>query len=284
MTEHRIFPAKILLYGEHTVLRGGKGLAVPYPAFSLRWEPGRPDERLLRFADYLAGTLSTDIFRAADFSTFLRTGRRLTGNIPTGYGLGSSGAVCAAAWDRFATEKGKSLRGDDLRQLLAAMERHFHGQSSGTDPLICYLNQPVLLGGGRPPVATRLPDNWNEGFFLLDTGVERSASAYIERFVSRYDADSGFAKTVAAEWTAPADAAIDALLAGDRSSLRRHSARLSEFQRREFPGFIPKELHDKWSGAGYVLKLCGAGGGGMMLGISTNREAVETVLGNVLWL
>jgi len=49
----REYPAKILLYGEHTVLRSGRGLAVPYPGLALRWSRSTPDEQLLRFCDYL---------------------------------------------------------------------------------------------------------------------------------------------------------------------------------------------------------------------------------------
>jgi len=278
------YPAKILLYGEQTVLRGGKGLAVPYPNLSLHWEPGQPDARLLSFADYLAETLSVNLFQATKFKEFLQSGQRLAGDIPTGYGLGSSGAVCAAVWDRFATKKGRALQGEDLRQILASMERHFHGQSSGTDPLICYLNQPVLLGGGKPPSSTQLPDGWNEGFFLFDTGIERSASEYINRFTGRYDADAGFAKAIDEEWAKPANDAIEALIDGDRAALWQHTARLSDFQRREFADFIPGTLHNKWTGKGYLLKLCGAGGGGMMLGICTDQKLTEDALGEVLWV
>ena len=278
------YPAKILLYGEQTILRGGHGLAVPYPKRSLRWEAGQVDERLLAFAAYLTETLPTRLFRATEFEDFLQSGQRLAGDIPTGYGLGSSGAVCAAAWDGFATDAGKALTGEDLRSLLASMERHFHGQSSGTDPLICYLNQPVRLGGGKPPTITKLPDGWNHGFFLLDTGIGRSASDYINRFTSRYDADVGFAKVVDEEWTAPADAAIDALISGNRSALWQHTARLADFQLREFPDFIPANLHDKWTSKGYLLKLCGAGGGGMMLGLGTDQKLTEEALGEVLWV
>ncbi len=280
----RKYPAKILLYGEHTVLRGGSGLAVPYPGLSLEWELGETDERLLAFCDYLNAYIPNDLLKVNRLEDYLRAGWRLSGNIPTGYGLGSSGAVCAAIWDRFATEKGSTLNTEDLRNTLARMEQHFHGQSSGTDPLICYLQQPVLLGGGQPPRTTPLPQNWNEGFFLLDTGIERKASEFIQSFTSRYDADAGFARAINTEWRANANAAISALLAGDRKTLWESNARLADFQLREFPSFIPTHLHEKWTGKDYQLKLCGAGGGGMMLGLSTNPELVERTFGKVLWV
>jgi len=281
----RNYPAKILLYGEHTVLRGGRGLAVPYPGLSLKWwSQSKPDERLLAFVEYLKATVPQGLLKTDLLKNHLLAGWQLSGNIPTGYGLGSSGAVCAAIWDRFATDEGKALSTEKLRNALASMEQHFHGQSSGTDPLICYLQQPVLLGGGQPPQKTELPENWSEGFFLLDTGIERKAAEFIRSFTSRYDADAGFARAIDEQWTANADAAITALLAGDRKELWECTARLADFQLREFPDFIPGHLHEQWTGKGYQLKLCGAGGGGMMLGLSSDRELVENTFGKTMWL
>jgi len=106
----RNYPAKILLYGEHTVLRGGRGLAVPYPGLSLKWwSQSKPDERLLAFVEYLKATVPQGLLKTDLLKNHLLAGWQLSGNIPTGYGLGSSGAVCAAIWDRFATDEGKAL-------------------------------------------------------------------------------------------------------------------------------------------------------------------------------
>ena len=281
---HREYPAKILLYGEHTVLRGGRGLAVPYAEKSLHWVKDRPDERLLKFCDYLRVVMSPDLFDAGALEDHLLNDWRLVGDIPTGYGLGSSGAVCAAIWDNFSTLDGKTLSGEALRKNLARMEQHFHGTSSGTDPLICYLNAPLLLGGSAQPQTTRLPAGWNEGFFLVDTGQERNAADYIHRFTTRYDNDPGFARAINAGWTTNANAAIDALLAGDRKALWECTAQLSDFQLREFSDFIPAHLHPKWTAKDYSLKLCGAGGGGMMLGLGSDKRLVEDVFGKVWWL
>ncbi|MEL7162952.1 MAG: hypothetical protein AAFN92_19490, partial [Bacteroidota bacterium] len=67
----RSYPAKVLLFGEHTVLRGGRGLAVPYPRFSLRWTAGTPDERLLDFAEYLQQQLPIWALNAGALESFL---------------------------------------------------------------------------------------------------------------------------------------------------------------------------------------------------------------------
>lgn len=282
-----VYPAKVLLFGEHTVLRGGRGLAVPYARRSLRWVQDSPDERLLGFCDYLKVALPTDLFDAGALEDQLLADWRLEGDIPTGYGLGSSGAVCAAIWSRFATSKGFGLRGEELRQVLARMEQHFHGSSSGTDPMICYLQQPLVLGGGQPPTTVTLPTGWASNFFLVDTGITRKAAGFIQEFTTHYDQVNAFADRVKTGWLNPANACIDHLLQGQSGELAEQLKMISDFQLKELPHFIPAPYRDRWQGDDYLLKLCGAGGGGMLLGYLLNPAAkmeTERTLGKVEWL
>ena len=118
----------------------------------------------------------------------------------------------------------------------------------------------------------------------LDTGKERQASHLIRQFTMRYDTDAGFARAVDTEWTANANQAIEALLRGDRPSLIRKMQGLSAFQAKELPGFIPSEYLPFFTAKGYILKLCGAGGGGMMLGLATDKSVVNQTFQQVFWL
>ncbi len=278
----KLYPAKILLFGEHTVLRGGAGLAVPYPRYGLRWEWGNVDERLLSFTDYLRTCVPAPFLNVDRLTYDLRQGQRLTGNIPTGYGLGSSGAVCAAILDRYGSTTTKSLPTSDLRDLLATMEGHFHGRSSGTDPLISYLQRPVKMEGADAG-AIELRSDWANGFFLVDTGIERNAATLIQQFLDVYRRRG---PEIEREWTANANAAIQALQSNDRTGLREAFRRISEYQLREFSHFIPPAFHERWDGGGaYRLKLCGAGGGGMLLGLAEDKEVTEAAFGDRLsWL
>ena len=275
------YPAKVLLFGEHTVLRGGRGLAVPYGRYELRWAEGKSDPRLLAFAAYLA---EQDVpVDTKSLQRDLQQGRTLAGNIPVGYGLGSSGAVCAAVFDRYGHSEAKVLPTADLRRLLASMEGHFHGSSSGTDPLLAYLQKPVVLGGAGSAGGQSLPEGWAEGWFLIDTGITRDASPLIRRFLATYDRDPS---PIDRGWLAPADAAIDALITNDRQALYRHFTTVSDFQLAHFPDFIPEVYHGNWNGGdAYRLKICGAGGGGMLLGLARDTRRAEKVFGNNLqWL
>ncbi|MGB3801180.1 MAG: hypothetical protein WA952_15295 [Lewinella sp.] len=267
--------------GEHTVLRGGRGLAVPYDRFRLQWSQEEADVRLMDFAAHLSVlTLPLDLDR---LTTDLQAGWRLTGNIPVGYGLGSSGAVCAAVLDRFALPAATRLGTPELRQILAIMEGFFHGSSSGTDPLLAYVQHPLLLGGGGSAGKTSLPNGWEAGWFLLDTGITRSGSPYIRRFLDAYERNP---PSIAAGWLDPADRAIAALLANRSHDLYQEVTIISEFQQDCFPDFIPATYRDRWNGKdAYRLKLCGAGGGGMLLGLAVDAAKVEEVFGErLLWL
>lgn len=278
------YPAKVLLFGEHTILRGGRGLAVPHKRLSLEWEKSSPDESLLRFCDYLKANISQDILDTNSLEDHLLEDWRLAGNIPTGYGLGSSGAVCAAIFDRYGTDKAKSVCGEALRSLLARMEAYFHGDSSGTDPLICYLGQEMLLGGGEAPRPVNLPPGWADRFFLIDTGRSRKASTLIRKFTEAYDGSPDFAKLVNEVWKPRADAAIDALLTDDDAALTEAFVAVSKFQQKHLRTFIPKFIRKQWVGPNYHLKICGAGGGGMLLGLAAEPNARIKGFKNVTWL
>ena len=72
------------------------------------------------------------------------SGWTLRGNIPTGYGIGSSGAVCAAILDKYQYE---SADIETSHNQLIQMESYFHGKSSGLDPLVSFYDKPVLING-----------------------------------------------------------------------------------------------------------------------------------------
>ena len=278
------YPAKVLLFGEHTVLRGGRGLAVPYFRRSLTWAQGTSDDRLLAFADYLADQFTSAELDLDRLHDDLHDGQYLAGDIPMGYGLGSSGAVCAAVYDRYRLPLSEKPSTRGLRQLLARMERHFHQQSSGIDPLVAYLQEPLHLPSGGDAGAVNLPPGWHRPFFVVDTGISRSSAPLIEAFTQAYD--GALAEMINQGWMPAVDMAINTLIEGDTETLWRSFYLISELQLNFFADFIPSAFYSAWDGEGaYRLKLCGAGGGGMLLGMARDREIAERTFGERLqWL
>ena len=119
------WPAKLLLFGEYSILLGSQALSMPFGAFGARFRHITPDqdgqaeatesnrqlgelfENLVASRDYFGTFL--DLER---FATDISSGIYLDSTIPQRYGMGSSGAVCAAVYGRYGPAP--SLHAEDL--------------------------------------------------------------------------------------------------------------------------------------------------------------------------
>ncbi len=287
------YSSKLLLFGEHTINRGSNALAIPYPAFGGEWAYSDAlalQQQLPALADHLhalqtAGKLLAQIDLAA-FRAALAQGLYFDSNIPVGYGLGSSGALCAAVYDRFCTDKVSRTdpsNFNELKQALAQMESFFHGASSGTDPLICYLNQPILIHAKSGIQTVDLPTNKEITFFLLDTQTPRSTEPLVQFFLQRCEAVD-FLTKVTDQLVWHTNAAIAAFLNAQWKELFENVRAISYFQIKELPQMTPASFHGIWEeglqGNLYRLKMCGAGGGGFILGLTFDWEQTQAQLSN----
>src|SRR5208337_1491994 len=153
MKELMEFYPKLLLLGEYSILLGGHAITVPLRIYRASFDflthaNRNPDAinsntTLLNLANYFMHheVISHNI-NIIRFLEDLENGLYLKSTIPMGYGIGSSGVVCAAILKTYPTD---SLKPDfsphgtyRLKTLLGAMESFFHGTSSGLDPLACY--------------------------------------------------------------------------------------------------------------------------------------------------
>ena len=282
-----IFSSKLLLFGEHTILRGSAALALPLPLFSGKWAYTTTEKapalqrNLAEWCQYLAeqqskGALETEL-DLARFSADLATGLYFDSNIPNGYGAGSSGALCAALYASYALHpigRTDGARYPELKRILGQMESFFHGSSSGTDPLIVYLNQPVLLQADGSIQTLEVPDWPNETsefqFFLLDTGIQRSTAPWVNLFLERCN-EAAYLQNIQQELIPLTAQAIAAFRAGDWSTLFKKWSNISTLQQVNFAPMIPESFQALWAEGldigHFALKLCGAGGGGFLLGM-----------------
>ncbi len=280
MEFNQIYPAKILLFGEHSVLKGGSALAIPTLRFSGKWELSKNDlhDDLVRFLEYLV-QLNKDEKLLANldlvaFQQMLEQGLSFESNIPFGYGLGSSGALVAAIYDVFAKQKITDLV--KLKLTFAQLESYFHGTSSGLDPLICYLNKAVLLKEQSikteniPPTKSHLGE-----LFLLDTQKSRQTGTLVNWFLAQCE-QKAFLEKIQQLLLPTVDIAITAWLQGEFEQLFDAFEQISVFQLEYFQPMIPSDVRPIWeamlSREEHRLKLCGAGGGGFFLGITRNIE------------
>lgn len=301
------YPAKLLLFGEYAVLDGGEGLACSWPSRGARWvPPGEaeprdaegPDtrrEQLRAFLDALderGGLTAESGIDTVAVRADLDAGWWLAGNVPAGYGLGSSGVAVAALVDRYADWSDRGSRA--LQRGFADLEAPFHGQSSGLDPLVSYLGrrsgEPVWLryGSGRLPelVRPKRPEVPTWSLYLLDSGQPRRTAPLVEAFGRRRSTEHGYAAALQRRLL-PANAdAIEAFVAGAAGPFGVALHDLSAASLDLLAPMIPEDQRAAWAAgleerplaSPYLLKLCGAGGGGYACCWTANPEEARAAL------
>lgn len=288
------YKGKLLLFGEHIVVQGAQALAIPLQQFSGHWSFDVSTDRQLHLREWLvyldtaqkSGTLgcTLDLPR---FEQDLDRGLFFESNIPLGYGAGSSGALCAALYDTYAQhpiDKENQADYPLIRTILGNMESFFHGASSGADPIVSYLNRPLLFDHAKAIKGVALPEPHPDyTIFLLDTGHSRKTGPLVEAFRG-WCTDPDYLARVLSELIPSTEDAIHYYLTGQWDALYEEWGIISHFQYRFMQEMILPDWRSVWldslAEAPHRLKICGAGGGGFILGLSRNWHATQRVFGD----
>jgi len=295
-----LFYSKILLFGEYGIIKDSKGLSIPYNFYNgaLKVDENpteaavNSNKSLKRFATYLKD-LAPDLvnFDMETLQNDVDAGMYFDSSIPQGYGVGSSGALVAAIYDKYAADKITVLENltreklIKLKAIFSEMESFFHGKSSGLDPLNSYLSLPILINSKDNIEATGIPSQKSDGkgaVFLLDSGIVGETAPMVSIFMDNMK-NEGFRSMLKEQFIKHTDACVDDFLKGDIKSLFKNTKQLSKVVLNNFKPMIPKQFHELWKNGietnDYYLKLCGSGGGGYILGFTENidnaREALK---------
>ncbi|WP_336129542.1 mevalonate kinase family protein [Mesoflavibacter sp. CH_XMU1422-2] len=294
-----LFYSKILLFGEYGIIKDSKGLSIPYNFYNgaLKKDKNLSDQAkasnasLKRFAEYLSN-INKDLvtFDIEALNQDIDQGMFFDSSIPQGYGVGSSGALVAAIYDKYADEKItvlENLTRDKLLKLKAIfseMESFFHGKSSGLDPLNSYLSLPILINSKENIEATGIPTQSTDGkgaVFLLDSGVVGETAPMVSIFMENMKQE-GFRNMLKDQFIKHTDACVEDFLKGDIKSLFKNTKQLSKVVFNHFKPMIPAQFHELWKKGletnDYYLKLCGSGGGGYILGFTPDFKKAEEAL------
>lgn len=269
MSRYRSFPAKLLLFGEYVVLAGSRALAIP----THNWHGALTVDNvrstgLDEIAAHIERHAIFDVQAIRDLREDIARGLTFHSDIPQGYGVGSSGALCAAMWARYHTYREEDLL--PIRETLARMESLFHGQSSGMDPLVSLLDAPVLRDG-QSYRTVKLPEESQPVVFLVDSGQPHDTAALVDIFKEWMD-DDEFRRRCLWPLVQHTDHAIAFFLEGHWSAFFEHLHCISALQYAFFKRMIPPTVLELWEGSledrDVCIKLCGAGGGGYFMGIA----------------
>ena len=297
------FHSKILLFGEYSIIQDSMGLSIPFDTF----------RGALSFIDKGQRTLAVDESTASlkSFAAHLRKlkdnnelladmdldkleadiakGMYFNSTIPQGFGVGSSGALVAALYDRYATNKIEQTDTtpahlQELKKIFSKMESYFHGTSSGMDPLICYIDVPVLMKSKTDLGTVSLPEDKATGpgaIFLLDTGRPGRTQPLVQYFLDKCK-EKDFVDICKSKFIPYNDECIKDFLKGETKSLFNNLFNLSKFLLEYLNPMVPKLYRDVWMQGletkAYYLKLCGSGGGGFILGFTEDLENAKRYL------
>ncbi len=297
-----LFYSKILLFGEYGIIKDSKGLAIPYNfyngALKIDEHPSESAQKsnthLLKFATYLKELMRSQpelvTFEIDQMLEDIEAGMYFDSSIPQGYGVGSSGALVAALYDKYAIDKITILENLTREKLLklkvifGAMESFFHGTSSGLDPLNSYLSLPILINSKDNIEPAGIPSQSEKGtgaVFLLDSGIIGETAPMVHIFMENMKKD-GFRSMLKNQFVKHTDACVEDFLKGDVKSLFGNVKQLSKVVLNNFKPMIPAQFHKLWKQGiesnEYYLKLCGSGGGGYMLGFTEDLEKAQKAL------
>jgi mevalonate kinase len=296
MLKNSLFYAKILLFGEYGIINDSMGLSIPYNSFKgkLRMDnevgPAtiKSNEHLQQFLEYLKSDEQLKkLINIEQLSADIEGGLSFDSSIPQGYGVGSSGALVAAIYDQYAESKieanqKKNIIG--LKEIFSKMETYFHGKSSGLDPLICYLNLPILIKAKGDMATVGLPqeDSLGKGaIFLISSGQPGNTQPMVNIFIEKMK-EKGFRNMLKDEFNKYNDACIQSFLNRDISPLFDNVKKLSKLLLDNFSPMIPSVFHKLWKEGidsnAYYLKLCGSGGGGYCLGFTQDIDQAKSKL------
>ncbi|GGE05212.1 mevalonate kinase family protein [Psychroflexus salis] len=296
-----LFYSKILLFGEYGIIKDSKGLSIPYNFYNgalkiesnLTGSAKKSNLELFKFAAHLEQLQKQNDLAQFDLTALnqdISKGMYFDSSIPQGYGVGSSGALVAAIYDKYALNKITVLENLEkqklttLKEIFAAMESFFHGKSSGLDPLNSYLSLPILINSKENIEPAGIPSQSQNGkgaVFLLDSGIVGETAPMVNIFMENMKQES-FKKVMKDKFITKTNACVDNFLSGDFKSLFGNVKELSNVVLENFKPMIPQQFHQLWKQGiesnAYYLKLCGSGGGGYILGFTENLEEAKKAL------
>lgn len=297
-----LFYSKILLFGEYGIIKDSKGLSIPYNFFNgaLKKDDNPSEDAtksntsLAKFSFYLENLSAQEpnlvTFDMDALKQDIAEGMYFDSSIPQGYGVGSSGALVAAIYQKYAFDKITVLENLtrekllNLKTIFGKMESFFHGKSSGLDPLNSYLSLPILINSKDNIESTSIPSQNTAGkgaVFLLDSGIIGETAPMVQIFMEQMK-NTGFRKMLKEQFIKHTDACVEDFVSGNITSLFGNLKQLSNVVLDNFKPMIPLEFQKLWKQGidtnDYYLKLCGSGGGGYILGFTEDFEKAQKAL------
>lgn len=289
--------SKVILFGEYSMIFDATALMVPLKRFSAQWQftddlkasrAVASNGSLRKFCQYLtADALLSQLVDAESFANDLDKGLYLPSNVPTGYGLGSSGTLVAAVFDRYAKQRISDMM--ELKKIFGLMESFFHGSSSGIDPLQCYLSKPFMISAEK---GVELLD---DGFMkkdihicLIDTKIKSNTKPLVE-FFKQQRQNKDYLDRFQQQYVPQVRSCIASMVAGKKDAFFASLKQLTQGQFEFLRPMVTDNTMDLFTADfdfHFGVKISGSGGGGYVLGFTDDVASASELLENreVIWI
>jgi mevalonate kinase len=298
-----IFYGKVILFGEYGIIFNSMALTIPFThyhgelSFSNKNDSYKytdydfavnSNNQIRDFANELNGLKSNgDLKVILDLDSMqkdIEKGLFFESSIPQGFGLGSSGALVASVYSRYAKDRiagSRSICKEDILKLkedLSYLENYFHGKSSGIDPLNSYIKFPLLINSKKDIQTVAIPRSkfeTNSAIFLVNTGKPGKTGPMVNMFLENCK-QPDYLSAILDQFLPLNNTCIRHLINGEMNDFFAQLSNLSKFQYHYFADMIPDDFKPLWKNGFennvYNLKLCGSGGGGFLLGFTQDLD------------
>ena len=193
-------PAKTILFGEHAVVYGEPGIAIPLPALKTTARFYSDDSGRLQIHSNHIGLTSTyhdlskkhpirlliDILMNELNLQAIPSGiLRIESEIPVASGLGSGAASTIAMIRAFTEAFNMSLDDQKISDIAFEIEKVYHGTPSGLDNTVITYAKPVFFVKGKPfeflTIPVKLP------LLVVNSGVQSKSIEVVNDVRSHYD-------------------------------------------------------------------------------------------------
>ena len=288
--------SKVILFGEYSMIFDATALMIPLKRFSAQWQFPQSRNRtasltsnqsLKRFCQYLSEKEEiSNLFDLQALRRDLKEGLFLASNVPSGYGLGSSGTLVAAVYDRYAIKKTDDYL--NLKTLFGQMESHFHGSSSGIDPLQCYVGKPFKI---TPQGMQILSENFLKKSIhicLIDTIIKSNTKPLVNHFKAQRE-NPELLNRFQSEYVPCVTSCINSLIVDNKELFFNSLKQLTKGQLEFLRPMITDNTLDLFTSDfdfHFGVKISGSGGGGYVLSFTDNVQKATDLLKDfeVIWL
>ena len=217
-----IAPAKIILFGEHFVVRGKPALGVAVNKYArVCVEKGHGGVYSAQLGELERGSPQRALFDTALEHVESFTGKQakldvyVDSSIPVAAGLGSSAAVAVALVHASLTLLDVEFSKEDVRRIAHEAERVVHYRPSGVDTTLSTYGGFLYYKQGEFRLLSDLRLPGDLGVIIVDTGVKRNTGLVVREVLERYERCERAAKHIYEAAGEVVELAIEAIKRGD---------------------------------------------------------------------